>query len=346
MKRFTLSIIVVILSITMVACNTKQASETQGGEKNKNDKHKIIMSHELPESFFKHEYMVKFKDIVEEKTDNRVEVEIYPAGQLFTDSEAIEALGTGAVHMTWPVSVNLENLNQEYSVVSLPFALDDDNFLKSPEYRQELTNLLSSFVEDQGIKVLGLMRTAEGIILTRDKEIKTMEDMKGLKIRSVGGQIATDLMKSFDATAIAMPATEIATSLSQGVIDGVNTSPDGWKDVVGSVAKHGLVVPNMQIFTYSIAADKAWFDSLPEDIQDLIIETINDLTGEQWQESIDLDKKYIDYTKKEFGTVHFIPEQEVGEWKKTVEPVIDNFRKQFPKAIKKFEELNEKYKYN
>jgi TRAP-type C4-dicarboxylate transport system substrate-binding protein len=342
-KKFFSAILVMVLTVFMglAGCGSKDEASGSGSEKKT---YKLIMTHELPETFFKHKYMQKFKDIVEEKSDGQLEVTIYSGGQLFKDGEAIQALGTGSVHMVWPVSAHLEALNEEYGIVSLPFGLNDETVLENPEFSKDLTGLLNSFVEDKGIRVLGLMRTAEGIILTSDHEIKNLKDLTGLKIRTVSGQVATDMVDSFNGTGVSMPATEIATSLSQGVIDGVNTSPDGWKDVVGSAAKYGMVVPGMQILTYSIVADKAWFEQLPEDLQKLIQDTLDELTASQWKESIDIDKEFIKKVTDDWGKVHYIPEGDVDEWKKTTEEVQKKFEQRFPDALKKFNEISDKYK--
>ncbi|MCM3690899.1 TRAP transporter substrate-binding protein [Neobacillus niacini] len=331
-------IMVLALFMGLAGCGKDKASGGEGDKKT----YKIIMTHELPETFFKHKYMEKFKEIVEEKSNGQLEVTIHSGGQLFKDGEAIQALGTGSVHMVWPVSAHLEALNQKYGIVSLPFGLNDKTILENQEYRTELTGLLNSFVEDKGIKVLGLMRTAEGIILTKDKELKNLKDLSGLKVRTVSGQVATDMIESFKGSGVSMPATEIATSLSQGVIDGVNTSPDGWKDVVGSSAKYGLVVPGMQLFTYSIAADKAWFDGLPKDLQMLISDTINDITVTQWKESMELDKEYIEKVTSDWGKVNYVPESDVNDWKKATEDVYKKFEQRHPDALKAFNELTKK----
>lgn len=335
MKRGLLFVSLMVLVLLLAACN----SSASGDSADENGVHKIIMTHELPTTFFKHDYMEKFKEIVEDKSDGRLEVTIHPSGQLFTDGEAVQNLGTGSVHMVWPVSVHLEALSDEYGIVNLPFSLDDETVLQNAESRKQLTELLDSFVADNGIKVLGLMRTAEGIILS-NKDIKTMDDLEGLKIRSVGGHVGNDLLAAYGATAVSMPATEITTSLTQGAIDGINTSPDGWSDVVGRAAKNGFVVPQMQIFTYSLAADKKWFEGLPEDLQDIIQETLDDLIVDQWNESIELDKQFLDDITNDYGTLYVVPENELDEWKERAQEVHEKFAEKYPEAMEKFREIS------
>jgi len=310
----------------------------QGGGGSGDEVYEVIMTHELPESFFKHDYMEQFKEEAEEKSDGRLDIKIHPAAQLYDDGEAMQNLGTGSVHIVWPVSVHLEDIADEYGLVNLPFSITDEDVLENENYRQDLTNLLDSFVEDKGVKVFGLMRTSEGIILSNE-EMKEMEDLSGMKIRSVGGHVAEDLLGAFDASATSLPSTEITTSLSQGVIDGVNTSPDGWNDIVGSTAEYGLVVPQMQVLTYSMIADRDWFDELPDDLQEIIEETHEEMITEQWEESIDIDEEEIEEAEEDYGTVYRVPEKEVDGWKKQTEEVYDLFEKDNPGVLEEFEEI-------
>lgn len=328
-------LLMLVLSLVLVACSS---DETTGNAENNDKVYEIIMTHELPEVFHKHASMEKFKELVEERSNNRFDVKIYPAATLFKDTEAMEAIGTGAVQMVWPVSSHLESLSNNYGVVSLPFGISDEK-IQDENFRNDLTSLLDSFVNDKGIKVLGLLRTAEGIYLTNDKEVKTIDDLGGLKVRTVSGHVSGSMMKAVGATAVAMPSTEIATSLSQGAIDGVNTSPDGWRDVVGSIAKYGYVVPKMQIFTYSMVVDNAWFNKLPEDLQQIIVEVSDEVVKDQWKEVAELDKLIIDEVTADWGTINYADEKDIEAWRTKMKFVEEEFEKNNPEAYKQFKEI-------
>lgn len=324
-------IIIGLLIGLLSACNSSAKSDSKGT-------HEIVMTHELPESFHKHKYMEKFKEIVEEKSEGRLEVKIYPAATLFKDGEAVEALGTGAVQMVWPVSSHFESLSESYGIAGLPFGVTDER-MANEEFRNQLTTNLNGYVEEKGVKVLGLLRTAESIFLAKDVELKSIKDFKNMKIRTVSGHVASDMLESVGSTAISMPSTELATSLSQGAIDGVNTSPDGWKDVVGSAAKYGYVVPDLQIFTYSMATDAAWFNELPSDLKEIITEAADEIIVEQWKETKQLDEKYINEVVADYGTINYATDEDVKAWEKEMEKVYAKFEKRQPEAYKEFMKL-------
>lgn len=326
-------------SILLGACNSNEETSANVGDGS--EVYEIVMTHELPEVFHKHEYMEKFKELVEERSDNRLSVKIYPAATLFKDTEAMEAIGTGAVQMVWPVSSHLESLSNEYGIVSLPFGISDEK-MNDENFRAELTKILNGYVDDKGIKVLGLLRTAEGMFLAKDVEMQSINELAGLKIRTVSGHISGSMMEAIDATAVAMPSTELATSLSQGAIDGVNTSPDGWRDVVGSIAKYGYVVPDMQIFTYSMVVDNIWFEKLPEDLQTIIEETADEIVEEQWKTIAEIDVEIIEEVTSDWGTIHYADEQDTEQWRQKMEYVYEKFEESNPEAYKQFTDLLEK----
>lgn len=138
------------------------------------------------------------------------------------------ALGTGAVHMVWPVAVRLETVAPEAGVLSLPFAIDDEMMAK-PGAPEAVAGYLQKYMAPRGIRVMGIARTADLFFLTRYKHLEQMSDLRGMKIRATGGRVLLDLLGSFGANSVALPAPEMGPALSQGAIDGALTSAGGWE---------------------------------------------------------------------------------------------------------------------
>ncbi|EWY39096.1 hypothetical protein N825_08820 [Skermanella stibiiresistens SB22] len=132
--------------------------------------HEMVMTNEIATTHWTAQAMEHYAAQLKERSGGRIVPKIYHAGTLLKDKEAVAALGTGAVHMVWPVSVQLESLAPKYGVVNLPFMITDELMLK-PGAADEIAALLSKNVEDLGIQVMGLMRTADLIFLAKDKEI-------------------------------------------------------------------------------------------------------------------------------------------------------------------------------
>ncbi|MGO4917129.1 TRAP transporter substrate-binding protein DctP [Pseudogemmobacter sp. W21_MBD1_M6] len=207
-----------------------------------------------------------------------IDVSVFHSGTLYTDRDAIAALGTGAVHMVWPVSVNLESIAPEYGVVNLPFSLTDQ-FMQSEGAVAELSDMMSKIIEGRGIRVMGLMRTADLIFLFKEKAVTQPSDLSGERVRMTGGRVLQSMLREFGASPISMPATEMAAALMQGAIDGIFTSAGGWEMVGTNAAQTASYIPGLSLLSYTIVADDKWISSLPEDLRKVVVDTTNELVA-------------------------------------------------------------------
>lgn len=314
--------------------SSDNSNDSNGGQKEIT----MIMTSEVPKDHAKSKLMEEFAGKLEEKTDGGIEVKFYPAGQLYSDEDALKSLGTGEVQSVWPVSVQLESFNSAYGISSLPFSISDEGMLKS-EYRKELLNLVSPLVEDNGMKVMGLLRTADMTFISKNTEMKSYKDLKGMKIRVTGGEQYKKLAKDLGATAVALPASEMSTSLSQGVIDAVYSSVDGWKTILGTSIPYGYRAPGLNISTYSMVFDKKWFEGLPEKYQKIITDLTDEIAKKQWKESMEGDKKILDELEDEGVKYHEESKKGMQQLKKELEPMKEEFKEKHPDVYNDFQSL-------
>lgn len=306
--------------------------------------YKLIMTHEVATSHWKHKYMEEYGKLVEQRTGGRVKVTLHPAGQLFTDKQAVESIGTGSVQSVWPVSVNVETVSEKYGVISLPFAVDEELMTTNAAFYRKLISFLNTQVDPAKYKVLGLLRTCEGTFIFNKKKVRTPEDFKGLKIRTIGGQASLDMVQAFGASPASMPASEMSQALAQGVIDGINSSPSGWSEMIGSAGRQGLIIPKFQFLTYTVLFDAKWFDSLPQDIQKIMQDTLEEVLKRQWKESVDLDNESLKKVKEQLKCeIYIVPASEVEQWAKASKPVAEKFSKKFPETFQKYVDLNKEF---
>lgn len=193
----------------------------------------MIITSEIPLATNPSPYIEQFIAEVGKRTDGAIQGKYFPASQLYNDRDGLAALGTGAVHMVWPVSSRLEQFDARVGLASLPFALTTDEMTNAC-FADGFTRMISGYLEPRGIQVLGFLRTADLIFLMKDRDIQRVADLKGQKVRVIGGQIMLDAMRSVQASPISMSASEMSAALSQGAIDGAMTSPAGWVDVLGN----------------------------------------------------------------------------------------------------------------
>jgi len=303
----------------------------------------MVMTNEIPGSHWTAELMEEFAETLRSRSEGRINPQIFHSATLFADRDAVAALGTGAVQMVWPVSVQLESIAPEYGVVNLPFALDDA-LMSNPEAAEEISAMLSSYLEDRGIRVMGLMRTADLVFLYRNKEVTEVGDLRGDRIRLTGGRVLQALMNEFGANPITMPATEMATAMMQGAIDGIFTSAGGWQMVGVNAAGSASLVPGLSLLTYSVLVDDSWLQGLPEDLREIIETTMAETLETQWQNAIASDAATMDRMIELGGRFHTVDDAAMEEFRTLAAQASEVYTSRYPEIWTEFQEIVGRYR--
>ncbi|MEC7258155.1 MAG: TRAP transporter substrate-binding protein DctP [Pseudomonadota bacterium] len=306
------------------------------------DTYEMVMTNELATSHWTAKMMDSYAATIEERSEGRIDVSVFHSGTLYTDRDAIAALGTGSVHMVWPVSVNLESIAPEYGVVNLPFSLTDD-FMQADGAATELAEMMSQIIEGRGIRVLGLMRTADLIFLFKEKAVASPEDLSGQRVRMTGGKVLQSMMRNFGASPISMPATEMAAALMQGAIDGIFTSAGGWQMVGTNAAQTASYIPGLSLLSYTVVADERWLDSLPEDLRAVVLDTTEELLAQQWKEGIAKDKETMQVLLDDGGKLVTADPEAQKQFRELAENASQEFIDRYPNVWERFQTLKAKY---
>ncbi|MBO9356341.1 C4-dicarboxylate ABC transporter substrate-binding protein [Bordetella petrii] len=298
----------------------------------------MVLTSEVAASHWKTRYMNEFAKDVAERTHGEIQVKVFPASQLYNDQDGLAALGTGAVHMVWPVSVRLETLDPALGYVNLPFGLSD-KMMENDCFSQGLTELMSERLKSRQLQVLGLLRTADLFFIFRDRDVKSLSDMQGAKLRVTGGRIFLDMIRSFDASPISMAASEMSTALAQGAIDGVLTSPAGWAEMIGKTGKYAFHVPGMALATYAVVVDRNWMDALKPEQRQAVIDSMNDIVKHQWEEAKAADAKLVKKMEDEGAVYRVVDEAGAAEWKARADTAKKAYTDKYGDVVKQVDAL-------
>lgn len=298
----------------------------------------LVLPSEVAATHWKTRYMNDFAAEVTKRTGGAVNVKVFPAGQLYNDQDALAALGTGSVHMVWPVAVRLETIDPRTGAMNLPFAISDEQ-MQNQCFNKGITQLMSSYVEPRNLKVLGFLRTSDLMFTFRERDVKKMEDLKGTKVRVTGGKVFLDVMRSLGTSPVSMAASEMSTALSQGAIDGVFTSPAGWAEMIGMTAKYAWYVPGMSVATYAVVVDKGWLEGLPAQHRAAVTDVMAEIAKRQWGEAIEEDKKMISKMTGQGAVYRTADKAEIARWRAHAAPVTKSFTDKHADVVKKMADL-------
>ena len=164
-----------------------------------------------------------FKSIVESNSGGRIEVQLFPNGQLGKDNEVIDQVRNGLVESVISSSGGIAQHYPLVGVFDIPFAFP--NIGVASDVIDKDSSFGKKFCADleakTGLKVLGLLDSGGFFEFTNSKKpIKTVEDMAGLRIRTMTVPTQEALVNSLGANATPMPWAELYTALQTGVVDG------------------------------------------------------------------------------------------------------------------------------
>ncbi|MGN7298095.1 TRAP transporter substrate-binding protein [Ferdinandcohnia sp. SAFN-114] len=211
MKKLALLFVVsVLVALTLAACGSNGAS---GGDKVKT----IKIGHGAAESLHMHQAWLKFKEELEK--DGGFEVEIYPSSQFGNDAEMVESVKTGDLTMATPPSSFLTEEAPNMTLIELPYVFESRenaiNTLAGEWGQNQLADL-----EDNGLVGLGYLENGLRHFTNNKLPVRTPDDLKGLKLRTMQVPAHVYLWNDLGATAEGAPFAEVYNNLSSGRFDG------------------------------------------------------------------------------------------------------------------------------
>ena len=211
-------------------------------------------------------------DKVEKESGGRIKFEAYPAMQLGgTPVQLYDQVKDGVVDVMWTLPGNTAGRFPRVEVFELPFMMSNAEATSKAYWEYVQTFAADEFKD---VQVLALQVHGPGVIHTVDKPIKSVEDMKGVKMRAPTRQV-NKLMASLGATPVGMPLPGIPDALSKGTIQGAVIP---W-EVVPSVKVHELTKFHAEFdpaggalytTTFVMAMNKTKYNSLPADLKKVI----------------------------------------------------------------------------
>lgn len=211
-------------------------------------------------------------DKVEKESGGRIKFEAYPAMQLGgTPVQLYDQVKDGVVDIVWTLPGNTAGRFPRIEVFELPFMMNNAEATSKAYWEYVQTVAKDEFKDTQ---VLALHVHGPGVIHTSDKAIKSIADLRGVKLRAPTRQV-TKLMGILGATPVGMPLPGIPDALSKGTINGCVIP---W-EVVPSVKVNELtkfhaefdpVGGSLYTTTFVLAMNKAKYNSLPPDLKKII----------------------------------------------------------------------------
>ncbi len=265
-----------------------------------------------------------FCDEVKKRTNDRLEIAYYPGGTVLSPVKMYDGVVTGIADMGVSHIQYTRGRFPMMEVFDLPLG-----FPSGWVATQVSTDFFNKYQpkEWKDVHVLYVNTSGPVILQTISKPVKTLEDLKGLKIRATGRM--TEVIKALGAVPIPLEMPDVYDALRRAVIEGILVDLSTlkyWKfaEVVKYVTSTWRLGTGI---TFYFVINKNKWDALPPDIQKIFtqvaIET-KDKQGALWNA---MDIEGVDMFRSKGGQIIPLAEAEVSRWKKAVEPVVADYKK-------------------
>ncbi|MEO1017852.1 MAG: TRAP transporter substrate-binding protein [Pseudomonadota bacterium] len=163
----------------------------------------------------------RFADLVAEKTDGRIEIQVFPAGQLGNNRELFTQLTTGAIELAIAPYGFISDAVPEYSSLLAGYFYDDwDDIVAVLEAEQFGQAWNERLIDDAGLRVLDSFYYGTRQVTMNDKAPTSPEEFAGIKLRSVPNPMSLSIARGLGAEPTPVPFPELFQALRQGTVDG------------------------------------------------------------------------------------------------------------------------------
>lgn len=253
-----------------------------------------------------HDGALYFAELVSEKTNGRVAIDVYPAAQLGAERDLVEGAGMGTVEMGLSVGSVCAQFQPGVDAFCLPFLF---------ETKEDVYTVLDG---DVGKEIFAAMEKSDVTVLScfengfrqlgTNREINSIEDLAGLKLRAPEGDIYVQTWSALGVNVTATPWNETFTALQTGVVDGEEAPLAIFESAgFGEVSKYFAYI-NYMYDPLVLYVSSDWLESLPEDLQAAVEEAAVEAADYQRALVTDQEKTAEQTLKDDWGVTFTSPD--------------------------------------
>ena len=285
------------------------------------------------------EAVVRMGKKLEAATNGRISIQMYPSMQLGGEKEMIEQAQVGALAMA-RISVGpMGPLVPELNVFNLPFMFRDDAHMEKVIDGPIGDEMLKKLSDHPTANLVGIawMNAGTRNVYNSKKPVKTIDDLKGLKIRMMGNPVFIDTMNSLGGNGIGMGYDQLINALQTGVVDGAeNNYPSYASGQHYRYAKYYSLTGHLMIPEILVFSKKTW-GTLSKADQDLILKVAKEAQQEERGLWYAREKEAIKQMKE--AGAEIIEIKDKAPFQAAVKPVWDKYGAAHSGLIKRIQDV-------
>lgn len=292
----------------------------------------LRLAHVVNEQDGFHVAAMEFRDLVAERTEGKVTVELFPNASLGDERTLLEGMQIGSVDMGVITNGPVANFVEEMAVFELPFLFPS----REAAYRvldgdigQELLDRLSQ------VNLKGLAYAERGFrnLTNSQRPVTSPADLDGLRIRVMENPVYTDTFRELGANAIPMAWTEALTAMQQGTIDG-QENPVGvvHSFKLNETQTHMTMTRHTYAPAIFVMGMPAW-SRLPDAAQEVIVQSARDAAAHERAVNAEAEARQLDELKA--SGMQVIEDADLAAFQAAVAPVYEKYGTRFGDYIER-----------
>jgi tripartite ATP-independent transporter DctP family solute receptor len=276
---------------------------------------------------------------LEAATSGRLSVQMFPSMQLGGEKEAIEQAQVGAIQFA-RVSVGaLGPVIGDLNVLNLPFLFRNTAHMEKVIDGPIGQELLDKVTNNQQAGLVGICWMDAGARNMYDtkRPIKTIDDLKGLKMRVMGNPMFIDMMNSLGGNGVSMGYDQVFSALQTGVVDGAENNPPSFVfDNHFTTAKYYTLTEHLIVPEILVLSKKAW-NALSKDDQALMTKFGREVQLEERTLWAEYERQALD--KARAAGIQIVEIADKKPFQDAVKPVWDKYGPKFTDMIKRIKSV-------
>lgn len=258
----------------------------------------LKLGHAVPEENAYHYGAVRFKELVEERTQGNVKIDIFPNNQLGTgERDILEGLQLGTIDMYVGSTGPVGGFEKRFLIFDFPFLFQNKAHVYSV-LDGEIGRHILGLLESKGIRGLAWMENGFRNLTNSKRPVNGLGDIAGLKIRTQENKVHMAMWRLLGADPTPMAWSEVFTALQQGTIDGQeNPIPVIYTSKLFEVQKY-LALTQHVFSPAMIAVAQPVFMSLPKEYQTIFMAAAQEAALYQREVCDKMEHEYIETLKK------------------------------------------------
>ncbi|MEI3614454.1 DctP family TRAP transporter solute-binding subunit [Pseudogracilibacillus sp. SO30301A] len=329
MRRFLSVSIISFIAIFIAACSGNNGSNETTSEGSGDSDTPIIIkfSHVTAIDSVKGQAAERFAELVEEKTNGKAKVEVYPSSQLYGDNDELDALISGNVHMIAPSVTKMVKLDPRWQYVDMPYLFEDQEHTRS-FFESDIAQTILNSEQLASNDIMGLAFWENGFkhFMNNKHPLKDPSDFEGLKFRAQAGKVLEAQFEALGAGSATIAFGETYAALQQGTVDGTENTFNNIDTQKYQEVQEYLTISEHGRLDYAIFVNKSFWEGMPEDIRQQVEEALEEATELEWQLAADDNASSLENIK-ESGQVEVLEltEAEREAIQKALQPVYEEF---------------------